>query len=128
MDIFKIILIGIVTCVASIILKQVKPELAFIAVISGGLIILLSLVDMLAEILQTFTSLSGLAGINSGLFSSVLKIVGIGYISEFGANICLDSGNSSLSDKILLAGKLIIMVVSLPIIQSLIEVIKGLVV
>lgn len=126
MDIIKIILIGIVTSITSIILKQIKPELSILVVISGGLVILISLADMLTSVLAGFTNLVDSTGINKSLFSCILKIIGIGYLSEFGANVCADSGNSSLADKILLGGKIAILIVSMPIINSLINVVVSL--
>ena len=56
-----------------------------------------------------------------------MLIVGIGYLTEFGANICQDNGNSSLADKILLAGKVIILCFALPIVNSMLNVIMGLI-
>jgi stage III sporulation protein AD len=78
---------------------------------------------MLASVTQIFDILVLKTGIDKDLFSSILKIIGIGYITEFSANICVDSGSSSIGDKILLAGKVVILVLSLPIITSLINII-----
>lgn len=127
MDIIKIILIGVVTSITSIILKQIKPELSILVVISGGLVILISLTNMLTDVLSSFANIVDSTGVNKSLFSCILKIVGIGYLSEFGANVCADSGNSSLADKILLGGKIAILIVSMPIINSLIDVVVSLV-
>ncbi|MBO5102803.1 MAG: stage III sporulation protein AD, partial [Clostridia bacterium] len=52
-----------------------------------------------------------------------LKIIGVGYITEFSSNLCADSGNSAVASKILLAGKLVIFVLAIPIITSLIDII-----
>ena len=57
------------------------------------------------------------------MFVSVLKIVGVGYITEFANSICVDSGNSSIGDKILIAGKIIILTLSLPILTNLLNII-----
>ena len=58
---------------------------------------------------------------------NVLKIVGVGYLTEFGANICVDSGNSSIADKVMLGGKIIILCFALPIVSNMLEVILGLI-
>ena len=61
--------------------------------------------------------------LDSDIFILLIKIIGVGYITEFSANICQDSGNSAMASKILLAGKLVIFVMAIPIITSLIELI-----
>jgi len=127
MEIVRIILVGIITCVASMVLKNMKPELSLLVSICGGLVILVMIINSLTGVLSGFSNIVSKTSINTQLFSSVLKIVGIGYLTEFGANICQDSGNSSLADKILLAGKVIIMCFALPIVNSMLNVIIGLI-
>lgn len=126
MDIFKIVIVGLITVVTSIILKQIKPEMTLFVTIAGGIIIILMLVSSLTSVFDSFKALMNKTGVNSSLFSSVLKIVGIGYITEFGANICSDSGISSIADKIMFSGKITILMLCFPIINNLIEIIVGL--
>lgn len=127
MDIIKIILIGVVTSVATIVLKQFKPELSILVSLAGGVIILISLINYLGQIVSSFIQIVNKTSINFALFSSVLKIVGVGYLTEFGANICNDTGNSSVADKVLLAGKVIILCLALPIVSSMISTIVGII-
>ena len=56
----------------------------------------------------------------------VLKIIGIAYISQFASQICSDAGENSIASKIEFAGKVIIMVISAPVLMSLIEMIMNL--
>ena len=57
----------------------------------------------------------------------MLKIIGLGYLIEFSANVCRDSGNNSIADKVVLAGKIMIFVISMPIISNLFEMILELI-
>lgn len=124
MDIFRIIGIGFATTITALIVKQVKPEIAIVISISGGVLMILMLVDSLTSIISVFNALIAKSGISSGIFSSVLKIIGIGYITEFSANLCQDAGANSVANKILLAGKILILVSALPIVSNIIEIIS----
>lgn len=126
MDIFRIVGVGIITAITALIVKQVKPEISVIISITGGIIMLLLLVDSLTNVFSVFSSIVEKTGLSSGLFSAILKIVGVGYITEFSANLCFDAGAGSIADKILLAGKIIILVLALPIVNNIIEIISGL--
>ena len=108
-ELLKIIGVGLVTLIAYLIVKPLKPEMAIFISIVGTCVILIFCVDSLQQVISTMTSFVEKTGINSELFSCVLKIVGIGYIIEFSSNICLDAGNTSMADKITLAGKIAIM-------------------
>ena len=123
MDIFKILAIAILTCIASLIVKQVKPDFASLVSLAGGVVILLLLINYISSILDVFRGIIDKANLSPTLFSSILKIIGIGYLTEFTANLCSDTGNSSLASKVGLAGKIIILFLALPIITNLLEVI-----
>ena len=123
MELIKIIGVGLITSIAILVVKQIKPEIAVVITITGSLVMLLMLVEMLASVTQVFDILVNKTGIDKELFTSILKIIGIGYITEFASNICIDSGNTTISDKILLAGKIVILVLALPIITALVDII-----
>lgn len=123
MDIVKVIAVGIVTVVCVIILKQIKPELSIFAVVAGSLVILFMILNAVGTVLEEYKSIINKTGLNSGIFLSVLKIIGVGYLVEFAGDICTDAGVSSISQKILLAGKFLILIMCLPIIKNLLEVI-----
>ena len=123
MEIFKIIALGILICVVIILVKQIKPEFAVLVLIAGSIIMLCYLFNYFTNILGVFDKIISKTGINAELFSIILKIVGIGYLIEFAANICSDSGNPAIADKIVLGGKLIILTVSMPIITNLLDII-----
>lgn len=123
MDILKIIAIGLVTAICAVILKQVKPEIVIFVVITGSILILFMIMETVGKVLVDYKSLLDKTGINNGVFTSVLKIIGVGYLVEFAGDICTDAGVPSVSSKILLAGKFLILVMCLPIIKNLVEVI-----
>ena len=124
--IFKIIAIGLITCVATLIVRPVRADFAIIISIVGGLIIIFLIINYLNGIFDIINQILGISGINSGLYTVLLKIIGIGYLIEFTASICADTGNSSLGDKVLLGGKIIIMVMALPIITTILDIIMEL--
>ena len=124
--IFKIIAIGLITCLATIIVKPIRSDFSVIIAIVGGLIILFMVIDYLSSVFETFRNIIGITGLNSNLYTLLLKIIGVGYLIEFTAGICFDTGNSSLGDKVLLGGKIIILVMALPIITNILQIIMEL--
>ena len=127
MELLKIVLIGIVFSVIIIIIKQIKPEFSPIILIAASCVILAHIIHYVGNIVLDIDNIITQTGINKDLFVIILKIIGIGYLVEFGAGICNDSGNQSIADKIILAGKIIILSVSMPIISNLLNTIVGLI-
>ncbi len=125
MELIRIIGVALVTALAALFLKSSKPELAFAVTIAGAVIILLFIVDMLAASFQIFSEIAENTGIDSSLVRIIIKIVAIGYLVEFSAGVIEDFGSKSIADKLVLAGKVIIFAVSIPIIQSMLTLIGG---
>ena len=125
MELVKIIGVALVTAFAALFLRGTKPELSFAVTIAGAIIILLFIVDMLASSFQIFGEIAEKTGIDDSLVKIVVKIVAIGYLVEFSAGVIEDFGSKSIADKLILAGKVIIFAVSVPIIRSMLELIGG---
>ena len=125
-ELLKIIAIALVTVFANMLIKQTKPEIAILISIVGSLLIIIMSVNSLTNIMSSFYAIFDKTGINTTLLTPLIKIIAIGYIAEFGANICLDAGASSIADKILFCAKLIILVISMPIVTTVIDMVMSL--
>ena len=123
MDILKVVAVGLVTVIATIIVKQVKPEIAMLITLAGSIVIIMLTIQMLQSVFGNFMGIFDKTGVSTSLFVPVLKIIGIGYLCEFGANLCIDGGCNSIADKILFRGKITILIIALPIINSVIDVV-----
>ena len=123
MEIVKISAIGIVTAFCVLILRENKSEIAILLGLAGSLIILISLLDYVINIFSMMSNLIQKAGVSSDLITTVFKILGIGFITEFSSDIIEESGSKSLAQKVVFAGKIVIFYLSMPIIVSIFNVI-----
>lgn len=120
---YKIISIAIITCVTCLIVKPIRADFAVFISIVGGIIVLFYSVSYLSQIFDVFNNIFSISGINTSLYSIILKVIGIGYLTEFTAGICNDTGNSSLGDKVLLGGKIVILFMAIPIVTSILQIV-----
>lgn len=121
--VIKIVLVGLIACVAAMIIKPIRPDFSIMIAIAGGIIIICLIINYLTGVFEMLKSIINLTGVNSGIYKFLIKIIGIGYLIEFASGICADTGNSGLGDKILLGGKIIILVMSLPIVTNILHII-----
>ena len=126
-QLLKILAIALVTIFANIIIKQTKPEIAILISLVGSVLIIIMALDTLKDLMSSFYNLFQTTGVNAALLKPLFKIIAIGYIAEFGANICVDAGASGVADKILFSAKLIILVVAMPIITSVVDMVVALI-
>lgn len=126
MEIIKIALIGIVAGVLVVTVKQKQPELGMQVSIVAGLIIFIYILDYLMTAVDYIKDIVTKYDIPYESITIVLKIIGIAYICEFAAEILKDTGESSLASKVELGGRVFIIVLSLPIITSFMNMVLSL--
>lgn len=123
----QILLIALIGGIIAVYLRSINQELCLLSVICTGILILFCAFKYLSETFELFKKISELGKIDNELIKLVIKIVAIGYIVEFAAGILEDFGLKSISNKLIFAGKIIILSVSVPIFYTLINVLVGLV-
>jgi stage III sporulation protein AD len=123
MDIVKIILVGIIGAVFALTIKNKQPEIALQVSIAAGLIIFIFIINYLYQAVEYINRIVNRYNIPLGGITLVLKIIGIAYICEFGALLLKDSGENSLALKVELGGRVIIIVMTLPLITTFIDMI-----
>lgn len=123
MDIVQIVLIALIASLLFMLLKNVQPTFSFFILMITSIFILTIIIKQVAIILTLLNTLGAKAEINSTYLQTILKIIGIAYITELGANVTKDAGLSSVASKVELAGKMFIILLSIPIISAVIEMI-----
>lgn len=123
MEIFQIAGLGILATVIAIILKDTRREFALYISIVTGVIIFSFVLTKLLYVIDVLRLLSNRANMETTYFSTILKIIGIAYITEFSSQISKDAGEGSIAMKIELGGKVLIMVLAIPILLALMDLI-----
>ncbi len=127
MEVFKIVGISIFAVIMIIILKNYRPEMALVLSIITGIGIMLYAISKMSSVINVLNDLVSKSGVNTDFLLIIIKVIGIAYIVEFGKNVCIDAGQSSIATKLEMAGKVVIVVLTIPLISSLVNVLVGLV-
>lgn len=117
MTIVKIVGIGFLTLILSLVLKEYKKEYAIYCALIGGMIILAASFGTIKEIVNFLNKISEGTSYNSEFIGLLLKITGIAILVEYATSICKDSGETAIASKIDFAGKIVIISMSIPIIS-----------
>ncbi len=121
MEIVQIVGFGLIAAVLVVLLKNQRPEIAVLLSVAAGVIIFLLVATKIKAVVDVLGDLADHAQVNSFYLATVLKIVGVAYIAEFGAQVCRDAGESAIAAKVEFAAKVLVMVLSLPIIAAIME-------
>lgn len=117
----KIIGVSVISAVLYVLIKKYSPEYSILIESASALIILWLVYPYICNILDFFSEYTENGNLNAEYLKIVVKSLGTAILTQFAADICKDSGESALASKVEFAGKLIIIVMSLPIARSILE-------
>lgn len=121
MEILQVVGFGLVAAVLIVLLRRDKPEIALLISIAAGVVIFLFILGKVGAVISVLKDLAVRANVNLMYLAAILKIVGIAYIADFGAQICRDAGEGALASKIEIAAKVLILVLAVPIIMAVLD-------
>ncbi|MCY6370321.1 stage III sporulation protein AD [Clostridium ganghwense] len=121
MEILKVVGFAFVTLSIVLVIKNKRSDLAVHISLAAGILIFIFMIDKVTSVLQLLQELSLKANIDFVYLNIVFKILGIAYLASFCSEICKDAGESSLASKVEFAGKILILVLAIPILMAVLQ-------
>lgn len=115
----KICVLVVAFAIIILFLRSINPEIAMLALVACGIIIIYVSLKYVGQVFGVLDELVNKTGVDSKLFDLIIKITAIGYIVEFSSSTVEDLGFPSLAQKLVFVGKLVILIMALPIIYAI---------
>lgn len=122
----KIVLFTIISGIICFYLKNNNKDFFPLALLASSILLSIEIISYLSETIIIIKEIISMGNIEEDTLKIILKITGIGIVVEFGASMLNDLGVNSLSDKLILVGKIMILLTSIPILYSLLMIIRNL--
>ena len=126
-SLFKVIGIALTAAAASLLLRTYRPELSVQIAVAAGTLLLLLTVDELKVMSAFLNDMFERTGIKTEYLKAMVKVLGIAYLAQFAADLCRDAGESAVAGKVELAGRVMILAISLPILGAILELVSDIV-
>ncbi|MGG5462453.1 stage III sporulation protein AD [Clostridium sp. B9] len=117
----QVICFSLITMFLYLFLKETKSNFAVMLLLAGGIIIFLFVMPYVNEIIAFMQEIAKESGMDSTYISIVMKIIAIAYLSTFCSYICNDAGVSVLGKKVEFAGKIMILLLAIPIMVNILN-------
>lgn len=121
MEIIKVVAFAFMALFIVLIFKGRRDDLAIQVSIAAGILIFLFMINKLTIIMGFLQTLANKANIDVVYLNTVFKILGIAYLASFSSEICRDAGESSIAAKVEFAGKILILVLAIPILMAVMQ-------
>ncbi|NLM69026.1 MAG: stage III sporulation protein AD [Firmicutes bacterium] len=106
-------------------LRAVNQSWAVLTSTTFTVVVALLLIPQLNQIVGFLQSLSAQAGVSAHYLAPILKTTAIVYVTSFGTEICRDADENAMAVVVELAGKLIILIIALPLIEAILTAVLG---
>ena len=124
MDMLRIGIMGVAGTLLAIQFKSGKSEYGIYITVVLSLIIFFSVLGHIGTIVETMKGIGRFIQMDQAYIGTLIKMLGITYIAEFSSGICKDAGYQTIACHIEIFGKLAVMLLSLPILMTLLNTIR----
>ena len=126
-EVLQLVGLGVVAAVLLVTVRQSRPEMALLLSLAVAAVIFLSLSSRFVEVIRFFRALASTSELGVAYLDTVLRVIGIAYLTEFGAQVCRDAGEGAVASKVELAGKLMIVLLAVPLVAAVLDLLLRLV-
>ncbi len=120
-DIIKIAGVGFMGGMVALMVKKDKPEFALVISLVCAIIISFEVIKGVGNIMAEINKIISRSGMDIKYLSVSLKAMGIAYVSQFAAEILRDGGESAIASKVEMAGKVSILIITIPLLGAFLE-------
>lgn len=116
-------IVGLALAAAALcaLLKRYHGEYALLVSVGTGLLIAAQLFSSLIPVLDEINRLMDQAGVAAEYGAILLKVAGLCFLAQFGADACRDAGESALASRVETAARLAMTAAALPLFRQLAE-------
>lgn len=118
---YSLIVFCAAAAIISLTVRSVDPAIGRQTAIAASLAAIASIVGVLSGVFDELNAIAEIGGLGNGTVKHVVKAVGIAYITRIASSICTDSGESTLSESAELAGRITLVLMTLPIVRRIVE-------
>ena len=124
MEVFKIVGLGLSAAIISVFVKNWRAELSMQISLIAAVVIFFTVLPYMKTVFSVFSDISDRIGLDGSYMKIVLKVIGIAYVTQLGAELCRDAGESAIASKIEFGGKIMIVALSVPVMYSFLKVVE----
>lgn len=122
MNIVTIVGIAVLATAFSVVLKQKNPEYALALSLVAGVLILGMIISEARPLFDRMHSLLDASGTKAAYVQILFKSLGLCFITQIACDACRDLGETAIATKVEAAGKIAVLLVSLPLFEEILRI------
>ena len=125
MEFLKIAALIFITVIIVTSIPTFSKEITILITVCSCLVVVLLVIEEVKPVIEYLKSLANLISFSS--IEVIMKAVGVGFVTQFVSDIAIDCSNKSLSNQMILIGRVTVLIISMPIILEVFKILERLV-
>lgn len=121
-DLFQVSIFCLTATMLALVLRQYRPEYAVFISLACSVVAVLYLLQGVTQVVEELGRLLDDTMLPGQLVQVVMKCLGVCILTELAGQTCRDAGEQAIGAKVELAGKVTLVLVSLPLFERLLRV------
>lgn len=122
MELTALLIVVLVAAFLTVLLRQYRPEMAIAVGVIAGILVLLRVLRVLTPTLSSLQRMLEGAALPTAYTAVLFKALGICLLTQLSADTCRDAGETALAAKAEFIGKILLLVLSVPLFEEIITV------
>ncbi|WP_101911737.1 SpoIIIAC/SpoIIIAD family protein [Marasmitruncus massiliensis] len=122
MNMVTIVGIAVLAAAFSVVLKQKNPEYALALSLAAGVLMLGMIIAEARPLFDRMHSLLDASGTKAAYVQILFKSLGLCFITQIACDACRDLGETAIATKVEAAGKIAVLLVSLPLFEEILRI------
>ena len=122
---WKITALALVAVVLCVLIRENQKPLSVLLSLLACVGMLLLAIVILEPVLEVFRKLEGLSGVEDEIVSPMLKVAGIGLLTQISSGICQDAGENAIGKTVELCGTVLAMYAAIPLLLAVLELVEN---
>lgn len=122
--VFQISALSVVAAVCCCVIRPYVGSIAIALAAFVGVIILLLAFQFFEPVIDLLERLCTMSGLSGAVTAPLVKVVGIGILTQIAGAICDDAGERALHQTVEIAGSILSLFISLPLVEAVLELLE----
>ena len=121
MNLMAVSLAAVIVVLIAVKIKELDSGYGIVLSIACCIMIMYFVVGRFRQITGYIDRLTSYVSLNITYIELILRMIGIAYICQFSSDICKDAGCGAIASQVEMAGRIALVLLSMPVLMSVID-------
>ncbi len=121
MNLIAVSFAAVIVVLIAIKIKDMDSGYGVILSVAGCVMVMYFVVSRFRQIADYIDRITAYISVNITYIDVILKMIGLAYVCQFSSDLCRDAGYNAIASQVEMAGKISLILLSMPVLMSVID-------